>query len=69
MSLQKHLLFVIQSQGEATLNELYEASGSHKQSYTERELRHLAEGKDAPVKPLRAKNKRGVEYITGYYYV
>ena len=69
MSLQKHLLFVIQSQGEATLDDLYEASGKHRQSYTERVLRRLYEKTDDNIEPpLKAlKNNKG--HITGYYYV
>lgn len=63
MSLQKNLLFVIQSQGEATLNELYEASSGYKNATADRELRTLSEG-ESPIKPL--KNKLG--HITGYIY-
>ncbi len=65
MSLQKQLLYIIQSQGEATLNELYEASTGYKQSNCERALRHLSEGDEALIKPT--KNLKG--YITGYIYV
>ena len=66
-SLKKSLLFHIQSQGEATLNELHQIARdtNHKESNCERQLRSLSEGENAPVKPL--KNEKG--HITGYYYV
>lgn len=69
-SLKKSLLYLIQSSGEASLDELHELGESlnKKQSNVERTLRLLSEKKDPniepPIKPMfNTKN-----HITGYYY-
>jgi len=65
-SLKASLAFLIQSQGEVSLDQCHELAESlnYKQATAERELRILS--REGKIQPIKYKSKKGITCISGY---